>query len=83
MTMKYKKVEELSSEIKALDRLISAAPTPDLIRRRVGMQTEEGDKPSKLLASQLRQKAVSRTISQIMLPDGSSTEYHQAFNSCF
>lgn len=47
------------------------------------MQTEEGDKPSKLLASQLRQKAVSRTILQIMLPDGSSTEDHQAINNCF
>lgn len=47
------------------------------------MQTEEGDKPSKLLASQLLQKAMSRTISQIMLPDGSSTEDHQAINNCF
>lgn len=103
--MKYKNIEELSSEIKDLDGLISGSPTPDLIRRRVGLQTEidlltttqaerfiltsrsrfyeEGDKPSKLLASQLRQKAVSRIISQIMLPDGSSTEDHQAINDCF
>ena len=103
--MKYKNIEELSSEIKTLDGLIAASPTPDLIRRRVGLQTEidlltttqaerlilksrsrfyeEGDKPSKLLASQLRQKAASRIISQIMLPDGSSTEDHQTINNCF
>jgi len=83
--MKYKNIEELSSEIKTLDGLIAASPTPDLIRRRVGLQTEidlltttqaerlilksrsrfyeEGDKPSKLLASQLRQKAASCIIS--------------------
>ena len=102
--MKYKNIEELSLEVKTLDGLIAGSPTPDLIRRRVGIQTEidlltttqaerlilkshsrfyeEGDKPSKLLANQLRQKAASRIISQIMLPDGSSTEDHQTIN-CF
>ena len=38
--MKQKNIEKLSSEIKALDGLISGSPTPDLIQRRVGLQTK-------------------------------------------
>lgn len=44
---------------------------------------EEGDKPSKLLASQLRQKAASHVISQIRLPDGVLSEDHQTINNNF
>lgn len=36
----YKKIEELSLEVKTLDGLISGSPTPDLIKRRVALQTE-------------------------------------------
>lgn len=103
--MKYIKIDDLSSEIKTMDELISLSTTPDFIRRRVSIQTEidlitttqaeklilksrsrfykEGDKPSKLLANQLRQKAASRNISQIRLSDGSLTEDHQSINNCF
>lgn len=102
---KYEKVDELSSEIKTLDSLISISSTPDLIKRRLSLQTEidlltssqaeglilksrsrfyeEGDKAFKLLASQLRQKAASRNILQIMLPNGSLTEDHRSINNCF
>lgn len=80
-----KSIEDVSSKTKALDGLISASLTPDLIKKRVGLQTEvglltttqaerlilmscsrfyeEGDKPSKLLANRLRQRAVSHIIS--------------------
>lgn len=42
---------------------------------------EEGDKPSKLLASQLRQKAAPHVISQIRLP--SLNGDHQTINNHF
>lgn len=102
---KYKRIYDRSSEIKSLDSLISISSTPDLIGRRLTMQTEidlltsthaeelilksrsrfyeEGDKPSKLLASQLRQKAASRNIPQILLPHGCLTEDHRSNNNCF
>lgn len=92
-------------EIKVLDGFISGSLTPDLIKRRVGLQTEadhltttqrerlisrsrsrlyeEGDEPSKLLASQLCQKTASHIISQMRLPDCSSTKDHQTINNCF
>lgn len=44
---------------------------------------EEVDKPSKLLASQLCQKAASHIIPQIRLSDGSFSENHQAINNHF
>ena len=63
--------------------LLTTTQTETLIFKSRSRFYEEGDKPSKLLASQLRHKAASRIISQIRLPDSSSTQDHQAINNCF
>lgn len=63
--------------------LLSTTEAERLIFKSRSQYYEEGDKHSKLLASQLGQKAASHFISQIRLSDGSLSEDHQAINNHF